>query len=56
MQSTQNNDLLEDFLQIVDQSIENTGEKHARITSDCGFCDLIDFLQKVKDDRDGGYT
>ncbi len=51
MQSTQNNDLPEDLLQVVDQSIENTGEKHARITGDCGFCNY-DILQKVEEERE----
>ena len=51
VQSTQNNDLPEDFLPIVDQSIENTEEKHAKITGDCGFCNY-DILQKVEDERE----
>jgi len=51
VQSTQNNDLPEDLLPIVDQSIENTGEKHARITGDCGFCNY-EILQKVEDERE----
>lgn len=51
VQSTQNNDLPEDLLPIVDQSIENTGERHDKITADCGFCDY-DVLQKVEEERE----
>ena len=50
-QTTQNNDLPKDLLPLVDQSIENTGEKHNKITGDCGFCDY-DILQKVEDERE----
>lgn len=51
VQSTQNNDLPEDLLPIVDQSIDNTGERHDKITADCGFCNY-DILQKVEDERE----
>ena len=51
VQSTQNNDLPGDLLPIVDQSVENTGKKHDKITADCGFCDY-DVLQKVEEERE----
>ena len=51
VQSTQNNDIPEDLLPIVDQSIDNTGEKHDKVTADCGFCNY-DILQKVEDERE----
>ena len=51
VQSTQNNDLPEDLIPLVDQSIENTGERHDKITGDCGFCDY-DVLQKVEEERE----
>jgi transposase len=49
--TTQNNDVPEDLLPLVDQSIENTGERHDTITADCGFCDY-DVLQKVEEERE----
>ena len=51
VESTQNNDVPEDLLPLVDQSIENTGERHDKITADCGFCDY-DVLQKVEEERE----
>ncbi len=51
VQTTQNNDLPEDLLPLVDQSIENTGERHDKITADCGFCDY-DVLQEVEEERE----
>jgi len=51
VQSTQNNDLPEDLLPLVDQSIENTGERHDKVTADCGFCDY-EVLQKVEEERE----
>jgi transposase len=51
VQTTQNNDLPKDLLPLVDQSVENTGESHAKITADCGFCDY-DVLQKVEEERE----
>ncbi len=50
IQTTQNNDVAEDLLPLVDQSIENTGKKHEKITADCGFCNY-DILQKVEEKR-----
>ena len=51
VQSTQNNDLPADLLPIVDQSVENTGEGHEKVTGDCGFCDY-EILQKVEEERE----
>jgi len=51
VQSRQNNDLPQDLLPLVDQSIENTGENHEKITADCGFCDY-DVLQEVEEERE----
>jgi len=51
VQTTQNNDLPEDLLPIADQAIDNTGERHDKITADCGFCNY-DVLQKVEDERE----
>ena len=51
VQSTQNNDLPEDLLPIVDQSIENTGKRHGKVMADCGFCNY-DILQKVEDEKE----
>lgn len=49
--TTQNNDLPEDLIPIVDKSIENTGEKHENITADCGFCNY-EILKKVEEERE----
>jgi len=51
VQSTRNNDVPADLLPIVDQSVENTGKRHEKVTGDCGFCDY-EILQKVEEERE----
>ena len=50
-QSTQNNDLPEDLLPIVDEAKENSGQAHKNVIGDCGFCDY-EVLEKVEVDRE----
>lgn len=54
VKTTQNNDLPKDLLPLVDQSIENTGKKHNKVTADCGFCNY-DILQKVEEEREENF-
>jgi len=49
-QSTQNNDHPEDLLDLTDQSIENTEERHKNVIADSGFCDY-EILEKVANER-----
>jgi transposase len=50
IQTTNTIDKPQDLIKIVDKSIENTGKKHEKVTSDCGFCDY-DILKKVDEER-----
>jgi transposase len=54
VQTTQNNDLSKDLLPIVDQSIQNTGKKHANVLADCGFCDY-NILQELEETREENF-
>ena len=51
VQSTQKDDSPQDLLPIVDQSIDNTGQRHDKVSADCGFCDY-EVLQKVEEERE----
>lgn len=51
VQTTQNNDIPEDLLPIVEQSVKTTGKSHNNISADCGFCNY-DILQKVEEERE----
>jgi hypothetical protein len=50
-QTTQNGDTPADLEMLLDQSIENSGEIHEKVISDCGFCDY-EMLVKAEEKRE----
>ncbi len=44
----------EDLLELVDATIENTGDKHENVAADAGYCDY-ELLQKVEEEREENF-